>query len=142
MLKFAYFRVFLITFGLLQGPLRSRTSHNMIFGMSFDGLMTSARKRNGSKKSQSLGSEIMCHPMLKVENQIKVTNRSSFNNPFWKRNVISFTMYYNLVPGNMKNCFFSKKPFYSMKSRFLHFLGLYCNRRSHQSLILVRTSCR
>ena len=67
MLKFAYFRVFLITFGLLQGPLRSRTSHNMIFGMSFDGLMTSARKRNGSKKSQSLGSEIMCHPTLKVK---------------------------------------------------------------------------
>ena len=66
MLKFAYFRVFLITFGLPQGPLRSRTSPNMIFGMSFDGLMTSARKRNGSKKSQSLGSEIMCHPTLKV----------------------------------------------------------------------------
>ena len=65
MLKFAYFRVFLITFGLPQGPLRSRTSPNMIFGMSFDGLMTSARKRNGSKKSQSLGSEIICHPMLR-----------------------------------------------------------------------------
>ena len=64
---------------------------------------------------------------LKLENQIKVTNRSSFNNPFGKRNVISFTMYYNLAPGNIKNCFFTKKPFYSMKSRFLHFLGLYCN---------------
>ena len=70
MLKFAYFRVFLITFGLPQGPLRNRTSPNMIFGMSFDGLMTSARKRNGSKKSQSLGSEIMCHPTLRFKFQI------------------------------------------------------------------------
>ena len=70
MLKFAYFRVFLITFGLPQGPLRSRTSPNMIFGMSFDGLMTSARKRNGSKKSQSLGSEIMCHSMLKLKKKL------------------------------------------------------------------------
>merc|ERR1711923_480281 len=33
--------------------------------MSFDSLMTSARKINGSKKSQSLRSEIMCHPTLR-----------------------------------------------------------------------------
>ena len=43
---------------------------------------------------------------LKLENQIKVTNRSSSNNPFGKKNVISFTMYYNLAPHCEKNITF------------------------------------
>ena len=51
----------------------------MIFGMSFDGLMTSARKRNGSKKSQSLGSEIMCHPTLKFSYIVYYSRSTSDN---------------------------------------------------------------
>ena len=38
----------------------------MMFGLFFDTLMTSAKKRCESKKSQSLGSESMCHSTLKV----------------------------------------------------------------------------
>ena len=65
MLKFAYFWLLGVHLGSHRGPLRDRTLQNMIFWMFFDSLMTIARKRNGSKKSQSLGSEIMCHPTLR-----------------------------------------------------------------------------
>ena len=67
--KVCIFLAFGGTFGLPQGPPRDRTLQNMTFGMSFDSLMTIARKRNGSKKSQSLGSDIKHHITLKVENQ-------------------------------------------------------------------------
>ena len=63
------FLAFGATFGLPQDALRSGTSPNMIFGMSFDSLMPLTRKINGSKKSQSLGSEIMCHHTLRLERE-------------------------------------------------------------------------
>ena len=66
MLKFAYFWLLGVHLGSYRSLLRGWTFSNIIFGMSFDSLMTSARKINGSKKSQSLRSEIMCHPTLKV----------------------------------------------------------------------------
>ena len=65
MLKFAYFWLLGVHLGSYRGPLRDRFLHNMIFGMSFDSLMPSTRKINGSKKSQSLGSDIKCHITLK-----------------------------------------------------------------------------
>ena len=71
MLKFAYFWLLGVHLGSQRGPLRDSTLQNMTFGMSFDSLMTIARKRNGSKKSQSLGSDIMCHITLKVQFLLK-----------------------------------------------------------------------
>ena len=65
MLKFAYFWHLVVYLGSHRGPLSGRTSPKMIFGMSFDSLMTIARKRNGSKKSQSLGSDIKRHITLR-----------------------------------------------------------------------------
>ena len=38
----------------------------MTFGMSFDSLLTIAREINGSKKSQSLGSDIKRHITLRM----------------------------------------------------------------------------
>ena len=67
MLKSAYFWLLGVHLGSHRSPLRSGTSPNMIFGMSFDSLMPSTRKINGSKKSQSLGSDIKCHITLKVQ---------------------------------------------------------------------------
>ena len=40
---------------------------------------------------------------LKVENQIKVTNKSFSHIPLGTRNVIRFAICYNLSPGNAKN---------------------------------------
>ena len=65
MLKFAYFWLLGVHLRSHKGPLRDRTLQNMIFWMSFDSLMTIARKRNGSKKSQSLGSDIKRHITLR-----------------------------------------------------------------------------
>ena len=70
MLNFAYIWLLGVHLGSHRGSLRSRTPPNIIFEMSFYSLMTSARKRNGSKKSQSLGSEIMCHSKLVVNRNI------------------------------------------------------------------------
>ena len=67
MLKFAYFWHLGLYLGSHRGPLSGRTSPNMIFGMSFDSLMTSARKIHWSKKFQSLRSEVMCHPTLRFK---------------------------------------------------------------------------
>ena len=78
MLKFAYFWHFGVHLGSHRGPLRDRTLQNMTFGMSFDSLMTIARKRNGSKKSQSLGSDIKRHITLKVVKKYPQTAKSVF----------------------------------------------------------------
>ena len=71
MLKSAYFWLLGVHLGSHRSPLRSGTSPNMIFGMSFDSLMPSTRKINGSKKSQSLGSDIKCHITLRWDLQFE-----------------------------------------------------------------------
>ena len=66
-MKSVYFWLLGVHLGSNMGPLSGRTSPDMIFGMSFDSLLTSARKRNESKKSQSLRSESMYHSTLKTK---------------------------------------------------------------------------
>ena len=71
MLKFAYFWLLGVHLGSQRGHLRDSTLQNMMFGMSFDSLMTIARKRNGSKKSQSLGSDIKRHITLRSKEALQ-----------------------------------------------------------------------
>ena len=53
-----------------------------------------------------------------MENQIKVINRSSFNNPFGKRNVINFLIYCNTAPEMQKHGFHTIKGLFTEKAVF------------------------
>ena len=63
MFKFVYFWLLWVHLGSHRGTLRVRTLPNMIFWIFFDSLMTSVRKRNGSRRSQTPVFDIIGHSL-------------------------------------------------------------------------------